>query len=480
MKFATILFSILIFINGLLLTFQYHVFSTNSSEEEKAYHYTQDIEIVYKGNFLYINQVFSGLPEKAVKIDWPKESKVKSCGKSSQDTTDSAGCDRLDKTLTTITDGGNSKQAISYRIAVSKKGVKNGQFFSDIFASLKKGIADQTSIQMVDEKRIGGQWYTGLPKIGEQSLTLVDYAYFKGDGSVYELYWQKKKQAKAFDSKELTVYTDKIKNTNLKQSLKTLKVLNNGHLDIIEANKNKNGKRIVFTGSLSKKQLQERVVTSQILKKYKFQGNSEQLSNIIASYATDSLIGSNKSKKMVENLNEYFNSEQKTLWSEGLEELEGKRVDSVVLDELLSDTVSSKTSYFQLNEASGKTVVPLLFEESRAIYVNGLHVKDLKVILKGNSILYAANQILDELGYKTSVGEHGYYVKGQNLSLRFPGEEYNFFVKNNERYDLASTQPVTKVGGTYYVEESWLIRLFTLDINKSEVRVDIQDPQQKK
>lgn len=472
MKIASLIFAILIFVNGILLSFQYHVFSTNSNKEEKAYSYSQDIEVTHKGSNLLVKQTFSGLPERQMQIIWPEASKKKSC---SQNETTNKECNRLEKNLNSFKAGQSSKQSISYKISLSKKGIQSGKMYSDLFATLKQGIPNSTSLQIVDENRKGGHWVTGLPKIGEKSLTLVDYSYFKGNGGVYELYWTKKPIKKSFDSKEITVYSKKKVKANLKKTVSSISMLNSGHIDIVESKRKTNGSRIIFTNTLSKKALQKEVAISQIKEKYEFPTGAKMLPNVVASFATGESIGGNKSQAIVKTLNDYFSSDQKNAWKAGLTDLEGKAVDSTTLDQLLSQTLNSKTSFFQMNEANKKEIVPLIFEETRDLYMNDQKIDDVKIILKDGEILYAANPMLRQLGYTTTIGKNGYYVKNKYRSLRFPGEAYSFYVDDQSRVNFNGNGPIVKFGGTYYIEESWLIRIFQLDYQSLDDRINLTE-----
>lgn len=476
MKFAAILFSILLFINGILLSFQYHVFSTNPADTEKAFSYTQDIEIKHKGNAFYVKHTFKNLPEQEMTILWPEAAKQKACPKDAEGKEDKKNCSRFKSNVNGFKEGTETTQSISYRIPLPKGGLESGKLYDEMFLTLKQGIVLNTKLQIIDENRKGGQWFTGLPKIGEQSLNLVDYAYFTGNGGVYELYWSKNKVKKAFESDELTVYSTRTQPANLTKALSKLELLNSNHMDIIETPSNqKSGSRILFTNTLEKSALQERVAVTQVKRKYQINQQDQVLSSILASFETNTLIGNSKARTMVKTLNDYFSSNQRTQWKDGLQELEGKKVTSSVLDRLLSDILQLKTSYFQMNEANAKAVVPLMFEEKRPIYVNGQKVDNVKIILKDDMILYTANPLLKQLGYDARIGENGYYVKNASRSFRFPGEPYDFYVYNDLRQDVPGVQPLIKIAGTYYVEEGWLIKLFRTIPEKKEDRIELNE-----
>lgn len=462
MKFATIVFSILLFINGILLSFQYHVFSNSSDDKEKAFTYSQEIEVTYTGKSFVVKQKFTDLPEDKIKISWPDKSKGKSCVKDENNKADKANCARLDKNLNSFKKGTAKQQTLTYKIPLSKSGVKKETLYKNLFANLKNGIASNTSIQITDEKRKGGHWFTGLPKLGEKYMNLVDYAYFSGAGNVYELYWTDQQLKKVFTGNEFSIYTKKYTPTNFISKIDSMKVLEGGHIDIVESSKKSNGTRIIFTENMKQSALQEKVIVSQMTERYDFANSQGDLPILLASFKMNLLLGNKKNKEMVKVLNEYFNTEQSTNWKQGIDDLEGQTIDSSKLDDLLSETLNEKTSYFKLNEASGSKIVPLLFEEKRDLYLDEQKLSDVKIILRGGEILYAANPMLSHLGYKASVGKNGYYVEKSGRKLRFPAEPYNFYVDNENRVNFKGTRPIVEVGGTYYIEESWMIRIFRL------------------
>lgn len=79
--------------------------------------------------------------------------------------------------------------------------------------------------------------------------------------------------------------------------------------------------------------------------------------------------------------------------------------------------------------------------------------------------------MLPYLGYSATEGENGYYVKSENRSFRFP-KEPGFYVFNQRRYSTIS-EPIIKIAGHYYVEEAWLQRLFLVELQKNDGRIQV-------
>jgi len=182
-------------------------------------------------------------------------------------------------------------------------------------------------------------------------------------------------------------------------------------------------------------------------------------------------LGSDKAKKMIAVLKNYMNQDQLAVWKKGLEKMEGKEVTTTSLDHLLSESLNLKTSFFDMNANNGQNIAPLLFEDKRPVYINELQQKNLQVIFKDGRILYSVKPILKNLGYTSEVGTHGFYVESDTRSFRFPMDE-PFYVYNEHRYDIIS-QPIEKYGNDYFIEEAWLVRLFLVNVQKSDKRIDI-------
>ncbi|MGX9133554.1 hypothetical protein ACWV26_04095 [Rummeliibacillus sp. JY-2-4R] len=467
MKFAASLFSILLFINGIMLTFQYHVYSDQLTEEDKAFHYNQDIDIIYRKGELIVHHHLSSLPKNSVKFIWPTISIKKECS-----STDKNNCNRLNKTLTGLKGGSTEEQTVSYVIPVSKKGLQSGKILQDVFLTLEKGSPLHSTLHITDETRSGGQWITGLPEVDSKSLALVQYTMFSGDGPITSLYWQKSKMKKVFTNDQMTLYGNNSISNDLAKSLKDIELMNFEHVAIIETDKKKKSAgRILFTSEINEKSIEQKVILSQIYQKYKFGTSPSWVPSIVASYLTAHTMGNAKAEKMIDVLNDYMNHDQLATWKKGLENLQGKEVNTDKLDELLSDSIDLKTSFFKMNANNGSEIAPLLFEDKRPIYLNELHQKNLQAIFKDGRIMYSVKPILKSMGYHSKVGPHGFYVTSESRNFRFPMDE-PFYVYNAHRYDIIS-QPIEKYGNDYYIEEAWLVRLFLVNIEKADSRIDI-------
>lgn len=124
-----------------------------------------------------------------------------------------------------------------------------------------------------------------------------------------------------------------------------------------------------------------------------------------------------------------------------------------------------------MNEQSGAENFPLLFEDPRPVYINEQQQEEMKVLFKDGKVLYAAEQLLTSLGYTLNDTDKGLYVQNATRAFRFPIKE-PFYVLNNKRYDALS-EPFEVIASQLYIEEAWMIRLFLLNIEKQDKRINI-------
>ena len=181
-------------------------------------------------------------------------------------------------------------------------------------------------------------------------------------------------------------------------------------------------------------------------------------------------MGAEKSIWMYETITNYLTNSQLSEWKSLLENQ--KELSAEKLDKLLSSLLDSKTSFFEWNDLQNDKF-PLLFEDSRPVYINDGIQKDIDVLFKDGKVLYAAEPLLDVLGYTYDDTDKGLYVQNETRAFRFPIQE-PFYVYNQKRYD-AMSEPFEKIGSKFYIEETWMIRLFLLNIGKEDGRIHLQE-----
>ncbi|RUL55926.1 RNA polymerase II [Lysinibacillus antri] len=468
MKYAVSFFGVLVLIIGGMLFFQYQVYSDKIETGDGGdFSFSQEIEITYRSESLDIRQHFKNLPNQKINIVWPKLATNPDCFIETENT-----CKRLSEDKLSFEPGENRTQSISYIIPLNG-GLQSNQLLKDIFVTLTGGEVTYSTVHISTDHNVSGQWVTGLPIIGQQSLSLVNYSMFSGLGSVSELYWRANNLNVHETSNILSLYSEQPLTEEFKKQLKNLKFLNEEHIAIVQGdNLSKlQGNRILFLKDLSIDSLNNNVILSQVKAQYKFKDSPSWLSEVVASFLTESTIGSSKATEIVNTLTHQMTDSQLANWIQKLDELKGKEISTTVLDEILSDVFGLHTEYLSLNESS-KEMFPFLFNDEREVYIGDYPKEDVQVIFKNGLILYSADTLLSHLGYETSNGENGYYVTNNVRNFRFP-QDYGFYVFNERRYNTVS-EPIIEVAGNQYIEESWLQKLFTVEIKKSNKSITIR------
>lgn len=466
MKFILSFLSMLLIVtNSVLLLFQYHVYSSSLEEDGTSFYYKQEIELKLKNNKIIVKQHFNNLPKEQTKILWPISSENRSC-----DLSISESCERLSEDLTVFKEGEASQQSISYELPLAEA-FQDGYLLTGFLTKIENGEVSYTTLHITDELKRGGMWVSGLPKIGSASLNLIDYSLSYGPGDITDLYWQKDVLPVKYEDEYFTIYSQKDISKEFITNLKELHLPNSEHISVLMEN-NKNdikASRIAFINSDDITTLQRELIVKNVLLKYGMDSSNLLLAEVISSYLVNHPIGSEKAVWMYETLNNYFTSDQLADWNSKVNRT--RKLDAVKLDKLLSNTIKLKTSYFSSNLQEGKEYFPLLFEDNRTVYINELQQEDMKVLFKDGKVLFGAKPLLDVLGYTLKETEKGLYIQNDTRAFRFPIHE-PFYVLNKKRYD-AMSEPFEKIGSDYYIEEAWMIRLFLVDIEKQDNRINI-------
>ena len=467
MKYAMSFFVILVVLISGLLIFQYQVYSDKLETGDGEFSYSQEIDITYRDGRLDIRQHFHQLSDQTIKIVWPKMAISPDCFIETENS-----CNRLNENKTKFKSGESPNQSLSYVIPL-EDGLNSNELIKDLFVKLVNGKVTYTTVHITTDANIQGQWITGLPFIGQQSLSLVNYTMFSGTGDVTELYWQSNNMNVQKVSDGLTVYSKKPLNADLTNQLQELQFLSEDSISVVQGKQrsNEQGNRIVFIDKISASSLNQTVLTSQIRAQYQFGDSPDWLSEVVASIVTGTPIGGNKSVEIAKTLFNQLSKKQLKNLNESLEQLKGDKLDTETIDELISDVLGEHTKYLTMNRSTDG-VYPFLFTDSRELYIDTKIYEDVHVVVKDGIVLYSAESLLKHLGYEIRVGKNGFYVQNETQSFRFP-ENYGFYVFNEQRYNTIS-EPITVIAGNHFIEETWLQRLFNVEVNKSDKEIIIK------
>lgn len=468
MKFViSFLMMSLVVVNSVLLLFQYHVYSSSLEVERQSFFYEQEIALTFKSDSVIVKQHFRHLPQQQLTISWPISSENRSC-----DVSTSASCSRLSDDLISFDEGESSEQSISYEIPFTD-GLTDGKLLTGFLAKIEKGGVSYTTLHVTDELKRGGMWVSGLPVIGTTSLDLIDYTLSDGVGDITDLYWQQEIIPVKYENDYFTVHSTADLSEEVRARLDSLNIPNSTHMTLLftENINNINSSRIAFVLGKDMDSIERDLIVKSVQSQYELDGESPLLAEVISSFLVERPIGTEKSMWMYETVNNYLTTTQRTEWKAIL--TKNRPLNAKELDKLLSDTIDLKTSFFQMNEQAESEKFPLLFEDPRALYVNGVQQEEMKLLMRDGKVLYAAEPLLTALEYTLNDTDKGLYVQNDSRAFRFPIQE-PFYVLNEKRYD-AMSEPFERIGSEFYIEEAWMIRLFLLSLEKEENRINITE-----
>ena len=460
MKIALSLFATLSIIIGAMLFMQYQVYSEQETPTNKEFSYSQEIEITYREGSLDIRHHFKNLPNDALEIVWPESAVDRNCFLEKE-----YSCARLNDNKTKFESGENRSQSISYIIPL-EGGLTSEKLMNNIYVSLKNGRVKFSTVHISTDSSVAGQWVTGLPLIGQQSLALVNYSMFSGTGQVRDLYWQESGLSLQKKTDTLSIYANTNVSKELSQTVNKLAEFGDEHIAVVQRNNEEvqEGYRMLFLPELTTATLQKEVLMAQVESLYTFVDSPLWLKHVVAMYVSGETFGTPRALAVVDTLMNEMTEEQLADWISRIENLKGKTVSPTILDEELSAVFDVHTEYLSMNVDAEETY-PFMFNDKRDVYVNGVLTEEIDIILHEGKVLYTADALLHDIGYTTSLGPNGYYVNSETRVFRFPNVEHDFYVFNQRRYNT-KISPLSIIASTYYIEESWLQRLFLVELQR--------------
>lgn len=467
MKFAVTIFTLLLAIVGGLVFVQFQVYSDQKPDVQEQYFYSQEIEVEHRGDSLDVRHHFKNLPDQELVIDWPTNAVDAQCFLETKN-----ACERLNEQMTKLKPGENRSQSVSYVIPL-KDGLQSGKLLKDVFVQLEDGSVKFSTVHLTTSPNVGGSWVTGLPLIGYQQLSLVNYAMFTGEGAVKDLYWQKANFSFLTSNEAYSLYSNTGVSKKEQRELTQLKAISDDHIAIVKVKKEpkRQGYRILLVDDTNTRVIQRNLTMQQLEQMYTFEKSPTWLKQVVASVVTGEDIGFSKSQQVLDEIRTALNEQQLATFKENLLALEGSKITPAVVDKQLSAAAGAFTKYISLNTQSD-IVYPFVYGDERPIFLNDREQSMLHVLLKDDRVLYPADALLKALGYKTSEGANGYYVNSENRAYRFPKDEHQFYVFNQRRFNIF-TEPFDYVGNVRYIEEAFVQRIFLVDIEKTDETIKL-------
>lgn len=459
---------LLLLTNGLLIFMHYNE-AGNVIAGGANQAYGQEIEIMNREDGVHIRHHFRGLSDARLEIVWPEESINRACYLDDVDT-----CARLDENTTAFEEGTEKNQSISYVIP-NQGSMGTAMLFKDIFATLHNTSVFSTIMHITDEVNLEGFWVNGLERVGKKQMELVNYSLFKGEGAVTDLYWQQTGPPLLHENDYLTVYGTESDVTieqfeTMTDSLAEVDAL---HSTIV-FDKNINpvdSKRFIVTNQLNFSQAAESLLINHLHNKYALPTDERWTVELIASLLSGQALGSEITRSAFAQLQEHLTAVELEQLTAAIRANENEVLNANLLTEFFIEVTGFGTSFFEKNNQATDQPYPFLLQDVRGVYVAGEKRLEQGAIVKGGRTLYPVVGIMRELGYDVTWNEQSLYIESLAKSYRFPLKE-KFYVYNERRFDILSI-PFERFEDEFYFEESMLIRIFQVAIEKKEDRIEI-------
>lgn len=470
MKFMIKAFVVLLLTNSLLIFIHYNEAGNVKAGSATQLSYGQEIEVMSRTDGLYIRHHFTQLSDKRLEIVWPEESIDRACYVRGAD-----ACSRLDENSTAFEAGEAESQSISYVIP-NKVAKGEVMFIKDAFAKLHNASVSTTIMHITDEMNLEGLWVNGLEQLGKKTMDLVNYSLFKGSGAVTDLYWQKIDQPLRYTHDWLTVYGDvnsDVTDDEFREMVSGLTVIDAPHSTVVLGSKNGevNSNRFTITKKTDLKKIIDRLLINRLNNQYKLPSDEPWTTEIIASLLSEQAIGSDITHSAYDLLSEHFTVDEMEQMTKSIRQKNHEELNGVLLDKIFQEVTGVSTSFFEKNSQATDKLYPLLLEDAKDLYVTGEKRVEKAVILKEGKLLYPATEILSELGYDISKNEQSLYIESALKNYRFPMKE-KFYVYNDRRFDVLSI-PFEQIEDEFYFEEAIFIRIFHVEIEKTEEKIMI-------
>ena len=467
MKKATItLLFILLFVISVLLIWQWKMYSNEIDHSPEMEQVRQHFTVEAKGNKLYITHNIMGLSnDKEYQITKPDSLYKWECKVENGDYCKSND-DRPDTYLAS-----NGELNFYYQMPIPSQ---SAFLLTKWIASISNVDVVQTTIDIVERERRDSTWVAGIPQIGFEELSLIDFYTFTGKNSMPALYWQRAPINKKDVNPFVSFFSDQSGvGESVLQNIKPLKFKEYTSI-ILTKDYNRgsgNGIRIVSSEE-QLKELQEELVYSFFENKFKALSSDEKwILKLLTAERLERPVSSPKSAAVLQELSSKLSNTERQLWLNKI--LLEETLDFQKLDEVLGSVKGLKTTFFTLNKNEHDPLNPLYFVDPRIVMINEIAKPNIQVVYRGKEILFP---------FVTTMNELGFLVKSSDdakIELSKEESRYQFYINepffyyNEEKFGLLG-QPFVVENEMIYIKHQALQSIFNVRVDEDEKRVNLK------
>ncbi|MDQ0215218.1 hypothetical protein J2S13_001618 [Oikeobacillus pervagus] len=465
---ALVMIIFLLLLSAGILFFQWNGYENKIKGSEMPV-LQQTISIEQENHQLIINQTFQGFKEmKKVMAKSPAEAFQIQCFSKE------GKCNVEGQTLELIPKG----ESITIQYKMNHVRSKPSLLLTDWFIRVDQAKVKATTIKLTEKAERSGEWFSSLPRVGEETLNLVDYYVFAGKGESPILYWQSEDANQVLDEPGLIVYgndLDKIKMDHSYFSKDSYQFAQPIIIVITPLHSEyKSEYFMLLNDSSGLSHIPEKMMKDYVDKRFQFPEKEKWYSDFLVSILLNQPVGTNKAKEMYAHFVSSIPKEKIHDWKRKVRAQEGHEIDGNQLDDLLNEVMGWNTNFFEENANPTTPLKKITFFDPRPVFVNGKRQDNIQLMLEKNRLVFPFEITLKAMGFDiTAIDENNQYVikKDRNLYRFYLNK--NHFMLNEEDYGLLKN-PLEQINGKIYMEKIWLEEIFDATITDKKHSIEIR------
>lgn len=345
---------------------------------------------------------------------------------------------------------------------------------TDWTANLQDVKIMETAIDIAEKGKRGSTWIAGIPQIGYEQLSFIDFYSFKGIGGTPSLYWQHDPLELKSLNKSLFIFADPTLAMNADfKSFTGIKP--NEYLAVIFTDAvipmMGQGVKVVSPGSRFE------IIEREIIYSY-YEEKLKQLDNQeywIVDFLTALTAGTTpmvkKSEKMLAELSQHLAEDERRLFVHAVQQKKNL-INFEMLDQILGDIKGLKTSFFSINKDEESEFISLLFMDARKFIING-NTTNIKIVYSDDKVLFPFIETLEAMGFEVKTEDSTFYAKNKN-------EQYTFYLDrpifqmNGVDFGMLEN-PLYVENNHVYIKSKLLQTIFQVTIKENQQAIMLDD-----
>ena len=467
MRKATItLLFILMIVTSVLLSWQWNRFSNGKESTTEMVQAQQYITVEAKGKELFITQNITGLlNDKEYQIHKPDSLFKWECKNVKGN-----DCQSSDESPDTFL-ASEGELNFLFKIPIHNQ---SAFLLTEWITSISHVEVVHTTIDIVERERRGSTWAAGIPQIGFERLSLIDFYTFKGKDSMPALYWQKDPLVKMDVNQDLTFFSNQSRvDETVLQNLQYLTFKDYTSIILTNDYNRESGNGIWIVSSVEQlKELEEQLVYSFFERKFTSLASEEKwILELLTAEMLDKPVSGLKTTKVLQELSSKLTESERQSWLKKV--LLEDKLHFQRLDKVLGSIKGLNTTFFTVNRNELDPLHPLYFIDPRDVVINETTSENIQVIYRGKDILFPLVTTMNELGFlvESTDGAEVKLSKEKNRYTFYINEP--FFLYNEERFGLLGQSFVVE-NEVIYIKHEALQSIFNVIVEEDEHKITLK------